>query len=155
MSPLQNASRRSPSSSEATTTKGLHENPHRMKYSIRHLGWSSPVGEGSFERVEFNTRTEKGIVTWERWSTSGLFLGHTSSLLLLQGMSIQNLFTSTFFENEKDTVAGPFYYLRGNMGELWRVPLRISKVVFGRVIDSPLLTTAELMSALVKVALIS
>lgn len=138
---------------EASSAKGLQQNPHRVRWTICRAGWSAPIGEALFCRHPLRSRASNGSsIYWEKWSTDEVRLGHTASLLLLQGMPLLHLFdASTWFQNNQDQITGPFYLLRGSPGDIWRVPLRLTKVVLGRVFTHPAeLPAEELLSALLR-----
>jgi hypothetical protein len=80
----------------------------------------------------------KGIV-FDRIDISELFFGHAASILIAQGMAIQDLFSmDSRFESEGHVLArAPFIYLAGEYAALADPPARIKKAIIANIIELP------------------
>lgn len=128
MSTKQDEGRERPRAPEAQTAGGLHEDSNGMRGVLWRSGWAQPVGEGLFTRVE----VQDASVTWVRFASNDLRLGHIATMFLLQGSPLLPLFdASSRLVCAAGDFLGPFFVLRGSLCIL---EAKIEGLVLGRVL---------------------
>lgn len=110
------------------------------------------VGSAQVWRVERKlTKTAKGDIDWYRLDADKVSLTKPASILLLQGGTVQYLFSAgTIIKGMPDLETGAgFLFLRGQVSDLWS-SANIYDAVFARVLKTPPgLSSNEALGALV------
>ena len=117
--------------------------------TLRGGGWPGPIATAS-AFCERPVRAEGGV-SFTLYSLPSLTFAHATSLLVLQGMALQDLFPPDVrFEMDaagRTLAEGPFVLLAGVLSKPWDLPSRLEGVVLGKVVDMPEgMTRDELLS---------
>lgn len=146
------AGRGSPRSTEPSEAKGVLQDTNGIKCSIWQRGWPNVIGDATFTIMpNILTETSAGPLIWDSWKTTEIRIEHTASLMLLQGLEIQRFFSAGVQLRSRNGVAcGSFLFLKGELSEIWKVPLLITNVVLAKVQHLPKnLSSEELLGTLI------
>ena len=99
--------------------------------------WSHPVG--CFPEIN-HTRIDEGLFTWGRLDIPVLHLGHTATLLLLQGRKLGDiLIPNHYIEVRGAEPGGPFFHLlaRVDPWDYTLAPPRLTNLVLANLASLP------------------
>lgn len=110
-------------------------------------GWKDPTG-WSKDSLRFHDIEEMAVggrlVRFQLFELDGFTLGHTASLMAIQGMPLHQLFTGIFRHVTRGSsvvvreyVQGPWVFLRGELTPPWAVEAKISGLVLAKLWSSP------------------
>lgn len=80
---------------------------------------------------------------WERLRIPTFFFEHAATILVVQGMVLQDFFPpDVYFQNlgsldEEPLARGPFLLLKGELSMPWDPPLRLKDMVLAKVTKMP------------------
>lgn len=106
MQTLQNESHVGAEEAEAPTAEGLLEGSNELR--LCRTDWAQPVGW--FYSINHVGVQEEGF-SWTRIDIPAFYLGHTASLLLLQGRKLGDILVPNHYIYLQGRDAGPFFHL--------------------------------------------
>ena len=116
----------------------MEQDPDRVE--LVGEGWDETIAQGPSWRRESWIHSDYYYIMY---SLPALQFSHAATLLITQGMALQNFFPydSQLFLYEKGDIAhsvrGPFVYLRGKYTAPNDPPPRLQEVVLARVLKAP------------------
>lgn len=134
MQAIQDEGRQRSSGAQGDTAQRLDENPNRIE--LKGGGWPSAIAHCN--SLTFVDGEADGI-TFVRLEIPELFFSHAASILLAQGMPVQDFFPpDTYFAKAgKKLVRGPFVYLAGELSPLYDPPMRLQRTLFAALSHVP------------------
>jgi len=125
----------------STEARRVDQDPDKVRIELRGGGWPEAVA-----RVRSSWwsggqyQTPSGIRFW--WvKTDALILHHAPTVLVLQGMLLQDLFMPDMYFLDVNTnitlVRGPWVFLKGRLTERWETPMRIDEVTLAALEHVP------------------
>lgn len=136
----------------------LEQGPYQIE--LRGGGWAGPVGRASKLTTESSALRvlPQGDLRFTRVNIDAFIFHQVSSVLVLQGMTLQDLFppdarfACVRGNIEQQVLArGPFIFLKGALSEGWDPPLRLKGVVLAALESVPAgVTREEVLDCLLK-----
>lgn len=122
--------------------RGVEQDSHEVNIELRGGGWVDAIARVRscwWSGGQYQTEPH-GIRFW--WvKIDALVLHHAPTVLVLQGMLLQDLFApDTYFidQNTKTKiVGGSWVFLKGQLTERWVSPMRIDDVVLAGLMHVP------------------
>lgn len=137
-------------STDAREARGVEQGPRKVNIELRGGGWIDAVARvnntwvsrsGRFAPGAGSLRGALGDIRFTLVEIDALLLHHAPTVLVLQGMLLQDLFMPDMHFIDQETkavlVRGPWVFLKGTLSERWQIPLRINDVVLAALEHVP------------------
>lgn len=147
-----NAGADAPGSTEAGR---VDQGPYEVAVELRGGGWVDAVASVRGALSLSRQTPVSGELAYALARIDSLVLRHAPSVLVLQGMLLQDLFVPDvyFFDLDANQVLmrGPWVFLKGALSKRWQTPLRIDGVVLASLDHVPEeMSREQVLSALLE-----
>lgn len=134
----------------------VEQGPHRVDIALCGAGWADAVAHVRLQyKQEATLHPRPSGLRYQRIDIESLVFSQVAAVLVLQGMTLQELFPPDAYFQDRVQGAllarGPFILLKGTLSEGWDPPLRMQNVVLAALeFVPPDVTKEEVLALLLK-----